>query len=197
MAIRDQIISEQRNVIKNLWNVVEYSGVDKDIILETAQNEGMSSVTVSHSGRSLLQGIRMDLYLQSANRAPTVGASELLTLLNSEKLGQMTLRPQKRGVRSRSPSITISESGREYDYPSQRSPIEDLLPKDNSKNERETGTKLAIGVYNVRSPVRGRLREDRCIEGQRKSRSADSSRNKEPLMLRGASFAHPIAVHGR
>lgn len=40
MAIRDQIITEQRNVIKNLWNVMEYSGLDKETILEIAQNEG-------------------------------------------------------------------------------------------------------------------------------------------------------------
>jgi len=40
MAIRDQIISDQKNVIKNLWKVMEYSGLDKDAILEIARNEG-------------------------------------------------------------------------------------------------------------------------------------------------------------
>lgn len=41
MAIRDQIITEQRNVISNLWNVMECSGMDKTTIMDIAQNEGM------------------------------------------------------------------------------------------------------------------------------------------------------------
>lgn len=55
MAIRDQIISEQRNVIKNLWNVMEYSGLDKDAILEIAQNEGALSFL---AGRVELKCVR-------------------------------------------------------------------------------------------------------------------------------------------
>lgn len=41
MAVRDQIISDQREVISNLWKVLECSGLDRNRILEIAAQQGI------------------------------------------------------------------------------------------------------------------------------------------------------------
>lgn len=61
MAVRDQIISEQRDVISNLWKIIEKSGVSKDRVMDIARDEG----------------IIMDGFLRDEEGPPTVGASDL------------------------------------------------------------------------------------------------------------------------
>ena len=41
MAVRDQIISDQREVISNLWKVLECSGLDRNRILDIAAQQGI------------------------------------------------------------------------------------------------------------------------------------------------------------
>ena len=41
MAVRDQIIEDQKEVIGNLWRVLECSGLDRERILEIAQEQGI------------------------------------------------------------------------------------------------------------------------------------------------------------
>ena len=41
MAVRDQIISDQREVISNLWKVLACSGLDRNRILEIAAQQGI------------------------------------------------------------------------------------------------------------------------------------------------------------
>ncbi len=41
MAVRDQIISEQREVISNLWRIIDKSGMGKHRVLEIAKQEGI------------------------------------------------------------------------------------------------------------------------------------------------------------
>eukprot|EP00798_Chlamydomonas_sp_ICE-L_P022251 gene22251-29321_t len=41
MAVRDQIISEQREVISNLWRIIDHSGMGRQKVLEIAKQEGI------------------------------------------------------------------------------------------------------------------------------------------------------------
>jgi hypothetical protein len=41
MAVRDQIISEQRDVISNLWRILQATGLSKDQITDLARHEGI------------------------------------------------------------------------------------------------------------------------------------------------------------
>ena len=41
MAIRDQIISEQRDVISNLWRILQATGISKQQIMDLARQEGI------------------------------------------------------------------------------------------------------------------------------------------------------------
>eukprot|EP00210_Caulerpa_lentillifera_P004659 g4444.t1 len=140
MAIRDQIITEQRNVIKNLWNVMEYSGLDKESILEIAQNEG----------------IVMDHYMDSGNRAPSVGASDLLSLLNSERFGHRT-------VLARKPALSVSrisdgESLEQASTPSPRSSIA-------SQRQQEPSSQQAlVFIEESRDRVRSRSQSRRAAD---------------------------------
>lgn len=68
MAVRDQIISEQRTALSNLWSIVEAAGFNRSSILEVAEEEG----------------IFMEGFLPSSG-PPTVGASELTSVLNAER----------------------------------------------------------------------------------------------------------------
>lgn len=68
MAVRDQIISEQRTALSNLWSIVEAAGFNRSSILEVAEEEG----------------IFMEGFLP-ASGPPTVGASDLTSVLNAER----------------------------------------------------------------------------------------------------------------
>lgn len=82
MAIRDQIISEQRNVIKNLWKLLESSGMDKDAILKIAQSQGKYKTFLKVSNGL---GIGVEPLIDSEIPSPTaVGASKLLKLLDRQ-----------------------------------------------------------------------------------------------------------------
>lgn len=41
MAVRDQIISEQREVISNIWKILGASGLTKQEVLQIAHQEGI------------------------------------------------------------------------------------------------------------------------------------------------------------
>ena len=41
MAVRDQIISEQREVIANLWRILDKSGMGRTRVLEIAKQVGL------------------------------------------------------------------------------------------------------------------------------------------------------------
>lgn len=69
MAVRDQIISEQRTALSNLWTTVEAAGLGRDAILEIAQEKG----------------IFMEGFLPEADGPPTVGASQLTSVMKAEK----------------------------------------------------------------------------------------------------------------
>ncbi len=39
--MRDQIIGEQREVIANLWRIIDKSGIGRDRVLDIAKHEGI------------------------------------------------------------------------------------------------------------------------------------------------------------
>lgn len=68
MAVRDQIISEQRTALSNLWTTVEAAGLGRDAVLEIAQEKG----------------IFMEGFMPETDGPPTVGASQLTSVIKAE-----------------------------------------------------------------------------------------------------------------
>jgi hypothetical protein len=52
--VRDQIIGEQREVIANLWRILDKSGIGRDKVLDIAKQVQQSTTQFSRLSRILL-----------------------------------------------------------------------------------------------------------------------------------------------
>ncbi|CAD7701798.1 unnamed protein product, partial [Ostreobium quekettii] len=124
MAIRDQIISEQRSVISHLWRVLEASGLDKESVLEIAYE----------------QGILMEGFMPEGEGPPTVGASHLVGMIASEKEGAPYLGRVGKELANKQ-SIEGERAKYRYSFWSKYNPSE------NADSVRETSSETSEAPY--------------------------------------------------
>ena len=137
----------------------------------------------------------MDQFLETTNRAPSVGASDLLTLLNTERLVRKTLpyrTQEKAAVALDSPSSEASVPCRGAMTALSTPGLKSVTAPKTAASGREGSRAAASALKDSRNKLGWRLRvqeEDR-VQGKRRSRSSEASRTREPLILRGSSLAH-------
>jgi len=90
MAVRDQVISEQRDVISNLWRVIEGVGLDKDQIQAVALEqgilmEGLSNPEMGPVGRATNDGIWHGFFPERAGKSQS--AANDMALANKSMCG--------------------------------------------------------------------------------------------------------------
>ncbi|GFH24166.1 kinesin motor domain-containing protein [Haematococcus lacustris] len=90
MAVRDQVIGEQREVISNLWRIIDKSGLGKQRVIDIARSEGI----IMDGLLMPLQAVRLEeLKFQMAVRDQVIGEqreviSNLWRIIDKSGLGK-------------------------------------------------------------------------------------------------------------
>ena len=119
MAVRDQIISDQREVISNLWKVLECSGLDRNRILEIAAQQGIlmdpgTVVKTGSTGEKRESSLSLDTNTNINNNATgsTNGSSSTQGTAEAGDTGELdTMRHGDRGEGSGRTDRDHRESG--------------------------------------------------------------------------------------